>query len=101
MYTLSHLQESVSETFLTKMIEWTEQCDDVVLKASRWITALSERCTSMIRLFQSFDPRSVVKRGYAIVRDKSGKVRTSAKMLSTADRLQLEMRDGNASVIVE
>ncbi|MBM3204767.1 exodeoxyribonuclease VII large subunit [Candidatus Uhrbacteria bacterium] len=101
LYALSHLQEGVSETFLAKMVEWTEQCDDVVLKASRWVATLSERITSMIRLFQSFDPRAVVKRGYAIVRDRSGKVRTSIKGMTTKDKLALEMRDGTIAVSVE
>jgi exodeoxyribonuclease VII large subunit len=40
------------------------------------------------------DPRHVVRRGFAIVRDKAGKVLPEAKQISVDQPLRIELRDG-------
>ena len=45
------------------------------------------------------DPRRVVERGYAIVRDEAGTVVTDAAVLRTMPRAEVEMRDGTVGVV--
>jgi len=67
----------------------------------RWRLALADRIQSVSRLFRSFDPRSVIQRGYAIVRDASGSVVTSVKALRINATAEVQLRDGSAETLVQ
>lgn len=46
-------------------------------------------------------PKKTLERGYAIVRDVSGKVLTSVDKVKSCDNIELEMRDGRVKLKVE
>jgi exodeoxyribonuclease VII large subunit len=87
-------QKTIHERLMTRRT-------DMVDKATRWLERWKERRESLERLLSSFDPRNVVKRGFAVVRDRSGKVRTALAGLYPGAGIQIEMSDGWASALVE
>ena len=66
----------------------------------RRIEAARERSEGLWRLATSLDPRRMLARGYAMVRDASGTVLTSAAAARQAGSLRLGFGDGELSVTV-
>ncbi len=65
---------------------------------------LEERRTAVSALWKvaaSLDPRAVLGRGYALVRDAGGHVVTDAARVAPGQALQVEVAAGSFSVIVE
>lgn len=62
----------------------------------QWFTGLADRLAAVTRLLTSLDPKSVLARGYAMVRDGSGNVLTSVRALSVGDAVALTLSDGEA-----
>jgi exodeoxyribonuclease VII large subunit len=83
------------------MDEQRAVADRALELAERWIVGLRERTEALVRLLGSFDPAAVVRRGYAVVRDASGRVRVSVKGLTAGDPLSVGLRDGTAKTVVE
>lgn len=52
------------------------------------------------RLLDSLDPRALLSRGYAMVRDGGGAIVTTAAKAHAAGNLQLQFADGEVSVVV-
>lgn len=53
------------------------------------------------RALQALDPRQVVRRGYALVRDESGSLVTDSARLTTGQPLEVELARGSAQVRVD
>lgn len=53
------------------------------------------------KLFASYNPKSVIKRGYSITRLGSGKVLTSAKQVKNGETIQTELSDGAITSTVQ
>ncbi len=66
----------------------------------RRIEAARERSEGLWRLATSLDPRRMLARGYAMVRDANGTVLTSAAAARQAGSLRLGFGDGELSVTV-
>ena len=62
--------------------------------------AARERVDALWRLAQSLDPRRMLARGYAMVRDADGRVLTSAAAARRAQTLLLGFADGELPVVV-
>ncbi len=117
LYELAHLQEVISDTLQEQIDSTRRQADQVLVSADHWLQTvqnrfealrvpviaavqhwferLEERYIAVTRLFQSFDPRSVLRRGYAIVTASHGKIVTSVRQVVPGDRLALQLRDGS------
>jgi exodeoxyribonuclease VII large subunit len=54
-----------------------------------------------MRALRALDPRQVVGRGYALVRDDSGRLVTDARQLAVGQALELELAHGLADVRVQ
>jgi len=67
----------------------------------QWLRSLEDRLSSAIRLLSSLDPSSVLKRGYAIVRDEAGKGISSVVQLTRGRSIRLTLRDGEAGAVIE
>jgi exodeoxyribonuclease VII large subunit len=65
------------------------------------VTARAARLEAAARALQALDPRQVIGRGYALVRNEQGRLVTDAAQLSTGEPLQLELARGAAQVRVE
>ena len=117
LYELAHLEEVISGTLQETIDNSRRQADQALLSADHWLQSvrarfealripimasaehwfarLQERYVSVERLLQSFDPRSVLRRGYAIVTSSHGKIVTSARQVVPGEVLALQMRDGS------
>jgi exodeoxyribonuclease VII large subunit len=97
--------------------------DGVLFSASRWIDryrlelerrtstildgierlheTLKERVSSTVRLLRSLDPKAVLERGYALVRDAKGKVIGTVSNLSKGQAVEIQFKDGTAGASVQ
>lgn len=64
------------------------------------ITTTSERLAHSASLLASYSYQSVLARGFALVRDETGSLVTSAKEAAKREALDLEFADGRASAVV-
>ena len=69
--------------------------------ASGIATTRAARLTAAARALQALDPRRVLGRGYALVRDEHGQLVTDSAGLKADQRLDLELARGAAQVRVE
>lgn len=58
------------------------------------------RFTNLEKRLAALDPTAVLKRGYAVVRRKSGEMLTSALLASPGDQLSIHMHDGEFPAVV-
>ena len=65
------------------------------------LVAAQERLDAIWRLLQSLDPRRMMARGFAIVRDSTGGIVTSAAMAQDARHMLLGFADGAVPVHVD
>ncbi len=56
--------------------------------------------SSKEELLEALDPREILKRGYAIVRNSQGKILRQLNQVKRGDQLQIEVVDGTISVVV-
>lgn len=67
----------------------------------RRVQAESQRLLSLWKRLQAASPRSVLNRGFAIVRDEAGRPVTRCANLAPGQRLTTEFADGNVNVNVD
>jgi exodeoxyribonuclease VII large subunit len=65
------------------------------------VTARAARLQATWRALDALDPRQVIGRGYALVRNEQGRLVTDVAQLSAGQPLQLELTRGTAQVRVE
>lgn len=116
LYEIATVQEGIGEALQTRIDRCAQRISDTMLSVDRWVTqvshragramelvetqvdhwfqVLSERTASLERVLRSLDPHSVIRRGYAIVRDGSGTPLTSVDRLGIEQPFVLELRDG-------
>lgn len=66
----------------------------------QWLRRLHERLHSCTRLLSSLDPKSVLSRGYAILRDASGRGITSVTRLKPGQSATILLQDGEADATI-
>lgn len=66
----------------------------------QWLRALSERYRTRIRLLASLDPKGVLSRGYAMLRDARGRAVTTVSGLVANQTVTAVMRDGEGELRV-
>lgn len=69
----------------------TSACETSV---AQWFSTLSSRLQSNIRLLTSLDPSNVLRRGYAMVRDASGRSVSTVRALAVGTDVTVTVRDG-------
>jgi exodeoxyribonuclease VII large subunit len=73
----------------------------VAMIGSGIVSRRSAHLAAAVRALQALDPRQVVQRGYALVRDQSGRLVTDSSRLGPGQPLELELARGSAQVRVE
>ncbi|MDQ7815090.1 MAG: exodeoxyribonuclease VII large subunit [Patescibacteria group bacterium] len=73
----------------------------VVTAVDSWLLQLHQNLSDKLRLLQSLDPRAVLRRGYAMVKDMAGKAVTSAKTLHFGDAVTLVLQDGEVGATID
>lgn len=66
----------------------------------QWHSALLERYRSLIRLLASLDPKSVLSRGYSMLRDARGRAITSTATLKVGTPVTAVLHDGESDLMV-
>lgn len=66
----------------------------------RWFSARTERLLALERVLASCDPNAVLKRGYAVIRDETGKGVVSVRDLRLLQQVTIRLSDGNADASV-
>lgn len=116
LYEIATLQQGISDTLLAQIDRCNQSIVDTMTSVDRWVTQVShragrllevvevgcahwfqrlvERTQSLERVLRSMDPHSILRRGYAIVKDSSGTVVTTVDKLEIGQLFQLEIRDG-------
>lgn len=75
----------------------TGTCDSL---ARQWLLNLENRLSASIRLLSSLDPKSVLARGYAILRNATGQGVSSISQLTIGESASIVLRDGEAGVTI-
>ncbi|HEU0050612.1 MAG TPA: hypothetical protein VFQ60_00960, partial [Patescibacteria group bacterium] len=123
LFTIQSIEKMVAKKSEDQIRLWSRAIDENLLHASHWlkdvhgkfeikIAAVSEQMqfwfarltdgvSSILRLFRSFDPKQVMARGFAIVRDASGRIQTGTKNLKTHESARIEMRDGTLETLIQ
>ncbi|MFA5935846.1 MAG: exodeoxyribonuclease VII large subunit [Patescibacteria group bacterium] len=78
-----------------------EQTSRLETGVRQWLRSLQERLAADLRLLGSLDPKAVLSRGYAIVRDASGNGIGSATLLHSGDALRVTFHDGEVQARVD
>ena len=68
--------------------------------ATSWLSVLQDRLQSHMRLLSSLDPKAVLDRGYAILKDKTGRSLASVSSLALGQQVQAVLKDGEAGLTV-
>jgi len=71
------------------------------LGSSTLFARYKDQLNQLDKLLNSYNPKSVLKRGYSIARLGNGKVATSVKQVKKGEVIQTEFADGSVSSIVE
>ncbi len=61
-----------------------------------WLKDLAGELVNQARLLQSLDPKGVLKRGYAILKDSQGRSLVSAAKLAVGQEVSIVLHDGEA-----
>jgi exodeoxyribonuclease VII large subunit len=69
-------------------------------KVDAWLKDLAGELVNQSRLLQSLDPKGVLKRGYAILKDSRGKSLVSVAQLKVGQEVAVVLRDGEAGATV-
>jgi exodeoxyribonuclease VII large subunit len=115
--------QSIAGDVERRVREKSAVIDGVLFSASRWIDryrlelerrtstildgierlheTLKERVSSTVRLLRSLDPKAVLERGYALVRDAKGKVIGTVSNLSKGQAVEIQFKDGTAGASVQ
>lgn len=73
-------------------------CDTAV---RQWLSNLKDRLQANIRLLASLDPKGVLSRGYAMVRDASGRGVSSVSQLQVGQAAAIVLKDGEAEAEIK
>lgn len=73
---------------------------DADVRARQWLSRLADRLESSVRLLGSLDPKGVLARGYAIIRDAGGKGITSVSGLKPGQQAAIVLRDGEVGATI-
>jgi exodeoxyribonuclease VII large subunit len=60
----------------------------------------TDRCQALCAHLMTLDPDTVVRRGYALVKDEAGQLVTQANALTPGQRLQVQLAQGAVTVQV-
>lgn len=87
-----HRLALVSDRFATRAAALRPQL------LARQVEQQRQKLGGLQRLLDSLDPRALLSRGYAMVRDEAGQVISSAKSAEAAGLLRLQFADGDVRV---
>lgn len=122
LYEIASLQEGIGNALEGQIEQCTRQIGDTMTSVDRWVKTVmhrfelitsgldvgldhwlqdvQQRLAGLDRVLRSCDPRAVLRRGYALVRDAAGNVITSVDKLEAGELFALQLRDGSVDATV-
>lgn len=122
-YEIASTLQSIAGEVERQVREKSALIDAVLFSALRWIDryrveldrrtsaildgmerlheTLKERVSSTVRLLTSLDPKSVLERGYSLVRDTKGNVIGTVEKLFKGQAVEVQFKDGVAGASVQ
>lgn len=122
LYELASLTETIESTLLQQLEDWKMILDRAFLApglwvsgrksqveafavavtnaADGWLRVLADRLKAHARLFSTLDPTSVLKRGYAILKDTKGRPVTTMAQLKAGQDVGVSLQDGEAAATI-
>ncbi|HSW79068.1 MAG TPA: exodeoxyribonuclease VII large subunit [Candidatus Babeliales bacterium] len=98
--TRSKLTDSLVQSFELTLRDLQESRRYLTSKALLYLDNLSEQLESRRKIFSIFDPRSALRRGYAVIRSR-GRHINSVAGLTLGELLQIQLADGTITAKTE
>jgi exodeoxyribonuclease VII large subunit len=83
-----------------RSVQITHLTASIMSATDAWLRNLQESLRAQNRLFATLDPSAVLKRGYAMLRDGSGRPLTSVTRLKTGQDVTVSLSDGDVGATV-
>lgn len=100
LFGLAQSQKRMRDVLAQWLEDWSHSVEYAVEAVGRWLVMLQDRLAATDRLLRSLDPSGVLKRGYAMVLDEKGAVRTRAAGLIVNQPLLVRFQDGDVNTKV-
>lgn len=101
MFEIASLEQGIVGSIQSQIDEGRRLVELATTGAERWIQNFRTRVASLLRLIASFDPKSVLKRGFAIITAEDGSIVTSVKKTKAGMPIGLQLRDGTVNARIE
>lgn len=82
----------------TQLLGWMRQ--QLIQRSTQQLQEAKQHCQLLHQKLVTLDPESVLKRGYAVVRQSSGAIARSTNTLSPGEELQVQLGQGQLKVTV-
>lgn len=123
LYEVAQAEQRILERFQSTLQFYQQKIDQVALHADHWLTGLmvklthlstrldreadtwlvrlQDRVLTATRLLESYNPRAVLARGYALVYDGDGRPCADKARLAQESMITIELRDGKLQARVQ
>lgn len=100
LYELAASVTTIEMKIVSRIDEAQDSMDRAIRAASFWIGTLKDRLQAHLRLLASLDPKAVLTRGYAILKDGKGRSLSSVRGLKVGQDVHAILQDGEAGLTV-
>ncbi|KAA0207063.1 exodeoxyribonuclease VII large subunit [Candidatus Uhrbacteria bacterium] len=101
LFELAQIETSLSEALLRSIKTGRETILRATTGADRWLDTFRMRVASLLRLVSSFNPESVLKRGFALLTAPDGSLITSAAQAKPGLAVSIRLRDGSVGARID
>jgi exonuclease VII large subunit len=123
LFEIAALQNGISESLEERMRFHQQRIDETLLRGEHWLhqvhstvepliqrldqqmdfwlERLIQRLTHLTQFVHSFDPRFVLKRGYALLRDSQGRVLSTMTQLVRAGHFRVRLQDDEVGAMID
>ncbi len=122
LYEIAQAEQRILERFQASLLYYRQKIDAVVVRADHWLsglhlrlehliaridregqdwlTRLDDRLMTLKRLLESYNPRAVLERGYALIYDAEGRACADRARLAKTSSITIELRDGKIGATI-
>lgn len=101
LFEIATLEQGIADKLLQKIDTARDIIDRATQGAEDWLESFRNRVAALLRLIASFDPKAIVKRGFAIIRSTKGEILSSVQSLKPGMQVEISLRDGQANAMIE
>jgi exodeoxyribonuclease VII large subunit len=111
LYEIAQAEQRILERFQASLLYYRQKIDAVIVRADHWLsglhlrlehlTRLNDRLMSLKRLLESYNPRAVLERGYALIYDAEGRPCADRARLAKTSSITIELRDGKIDATIQ